>query len=149
MTNQRFWSKVEIDGPDQCWPWVAGLRTTGYGAFRWHGRNVAASRVAWELTNGAIPRDLCVLHRCDNRRCCNPSHLFLGTHLDNIADRVAKGRSKGALPGTANHLAVLTEQTLLDAQTRWAAGESMSAIARDLGVNRSTIHRAINRKTYA
>lgn len=89
---ERFWEKVDVRGPDECWPWMAGLRQ-GYGRFTiTHGKGVQAHRVAYELTKGPIPPGLDVLHDCDFPPCCNPSHLWPGTNLDNVRDSVAKGR---------------------------------------------------------
>src|SRR5262245_2521405 len=86
----RFWPKVDVRGPDECWPWIAG-KGAGYGSFWLDGRNVTAHRVAFFLANGKWP-DPFGCHSCDNHPCCNPAHIFEGTQWDNDMDRVAKGR---------------------------------------------------------
>jgi hypothetical protein len=87
----RFWGKVDIRGEDECWPWLGGLKH-GYGRIQYLGVRWEAHRLAWTLTYGPIPKGLFVCHHCDNPPCCNPKHLWRGTHADNMADRNAKGR---------------------------------------------------------
>lgn len=89
--EERFWAKVS-KGAD-CWEWTAALGTTGYGVVTVRGRKQTAPRVAYELTMGPIPAGVCVLHRCDNRRCVRPNHLYLGSYRDNALDRESRGRS--------------------------------------------------------
>jgi hypothetical protein len=79
-------------GPDGCWPWQGYIGTWGYGQMWAERATQLAHRVAWDLAVGPIPAGMSVLHRCDNRPCCNPSHLFLGTHTDNVRDMAAKER---------------------------------------------------------
>lgn len=90
-----FWSKVDKSGgPDACWNWQGAVTAKwGYGCFQM-GKNrvLGAHKVAWEYTNGPVPSGLCVLHKCDNRLCCNPAHLFIGSKKDNSEDAVAKKR---------------------------------------------------------
>jgi hypothetical protein len=90
---ERFWEKVQkVDG-DACWEWTGAKYANGYGEFSVR-RSVAkpAHRVAWALTHGSIPDGFWVLHRCDNRKCVRPDHLFLGTAQDNSDDMWAKNR---------------------------------------------------------
>jgi hypothetical protein len=118
---ERFWEKVDVRGPDECWEWKAGRRTFGYGGFGTEdGKSSPAHRVAWELTHGPIPpgdgyHGTCVLHRCDNPPCVNPAHLFLGTNADNARDKAEKGRVVSNVPrGEANCNAKLTNGQVLE-----------------------------------
>ena len=92
--RERFWAKVVCGGPSECWEWTATLDGGGYGRIKSGGKLDGAHRVSWELHHGKIPVDRWVLHRCDNRKCVNPAHLFLGTRGDNVSDMVQKGRAK-------------------------------------------------------
>lgn len=90
---QELWARVRIGAPDECWPYIGPINDNGYGRFRRYGHE-RAHRAAYAFTYGPIPAGLYVLHRCDNRPCCNPAHLFLGSKLDNSHDMFAKGRER-------------------------------------------------------
>lgn len=90
--RDRFWSKVDIKSPGECWNWKAFRNSRGYGMVGALGKVRSAHRVAWMFTHGEISSDICVCHKCDNPACCNPNHLFLGTVKDNMHDKVIKGR---------------------------------------------------------
>lgn len=85
---------VRRSGPDDCWLWTGHINHLrgGYGQFTFRGTQQKAHRVAWSSVNGPIPSGMCICHRCDVPACCNPAHLFIGTHDDNRADMLAKGR---------------------------------------------------------
>lgn len=90
--RDRFWTHVAKSSG--CWNWRSSLTSSGYGQFQWRGRCRAAHRVSWEFFRGPIPEGLWVLHKCDNRLCVNPDHLYLGTVIENNADIMARGRHR-------------------------------------------------------
>ena len=97
---ERFWSKVDPRSPDECWPWLMKSKLAGYGFLARGNRQgkILAHRAAWESANGPIPKGegahgTVVMHTCDNRLCCNPAHLRLGTQADNVRDMREKGRN--------------------------------------------------------
>lgn len=109
--EDRFWSYVDKRGPDDCWEWKANRSPSGYGKFMWRrGRTQMASRVAYHFSKGD-PGTLFVCHSCDNPPCCNPAHLWLGTHQDNMDDMDRKGRRKVSIRrGADNNNTKLNEK---------------------------------------
>lgn len=145
---ERFWKKVDIRGPDECWPWLAGKASGGYGCFCVNGHGHAAHRFAYEFSNGPIPDDLCVLHRCDNPPCCNPNHLFLGTIADNNRDRKLKGRTYRPI-GIKHHNAKLTDTQVIEIRRLYSCGNvSHNQLANKFGVRNATIGDIILHKTW-
>lgn len=99
----RFWPKVAKAGPGDCWEWTGYRHKIGYGQLTVGGhrdcRPIGSHRVAWILTRGPIPPGMSILHQCDNRGCCNPAHMRLGTQAENMADRFTRtGYTIGGRP---------------------------------------------------
>ena len=130
-----------------CWTWKGALNNKGYGQFRLsRSHSVLAHRYAWEETNGPIPAGQMALHRCDNPRCVRPSHIFLGTQTDNMADARDKGRVRH---GNRHASAVLTGDVVQAARRRYASGGvSIDALAREAKVSRQTMQEAIRGDTW-
>jgi hypothetical protein len=159
--EERFWGKVDKSaGPDGCWPWAEGRCGSGYGKFRYATKGYASHRLAYEIQHGPIPEGLCVLHRCDNPPCCNPAHLFAGTHADNMKDRNSKGRQArgdkvasrlypGIRKGTLNGRARLTESTVVLIRAEYANGATLVELAQQHGVSFSAVSRLVRRETWA
>ena len=151
-----FWQKVRKAGPDDCWEWTACIGFGGYGKVGVGNRRTeAAHRVAYFLANGDIPDDKpCILHRCDNRKCVNPSHLFAGTKRENTHDMFAKGRAcqqTGTWQpkrGSTNTNAKLTEADVVVIRSRIADGENVHDIAADYSVTSGTIFHIKHRRSW-
>ena len=98
--EERFWPKVDVRDPDECWPWTGCRTKRGYGRIAYQGGVENAHRLAWILSGGDDPSGLEVRHRCDNPPCVNVAHLQLGTHLENMQDIWRRGRGNpGRMPG--------------------------------------------------
>lgn len=144
---ERFWSHVAITAnPDKCWDWQLSLNVGGYGWFNINGSHDHANRVAWRLIYGEIPDGLWVLHKCDNRACVNPLHLFLGTIQENVQDMVNKGRQA---KGENNARHKLTWEQVRTIRERYAMGGiSQSELARQMGVAMPTVWQIVHGNTW-
>jgi len=137
--QQRFWRYVWKT--ETCWLWLGRCSQNGYGRFqssRASGKQAVAStshRFSWLYTNGPIPDGLRVLHKCDNRICVRPDHLFLGTDLDNARDRASKGRN-GNLKGSRNGQSKLIEDEVRAIKTDSRIADEIAA---DYKVSPATI----------
>lgn len=143
--TERLWPRVEKT--DYCWNWTGGVDTAGYGLISFNGRVQKTHRVTYQICKGTIPNDLCVLHRCDNRRCVRPGHLFLGTHLANYQDSVTKGRRVHP-HGTATGRAALTDETVRDMRQLHRDGANFTQIGKRFGVHKSTARMAVTGRSW-
>lgn len=149
--NDRFYAKVfKTEG---CWIWTGAKDKFGYGSIGsggWHGATLKAHRVSYEIHVGSIPNGKHVLHRCDNPRCVRPTHLFLGTHADNMADSAAKGRAKGpSLKGEQNPNRRFTASEIRFIRRQAAKGTPRPALAAQFGTSRQNIGFIVRRDTWS
>lgn len=148
MARNTFWNNVAITADDnQCWNWQASTFDNGYGSVRIDGKQLRAHRVAWMFPNYVIPDGLKVCHSCDNKLCCNPKHLFIGTSQDNSSDMVEKERSaRGEKQGSAK----LTESNVIAIRQEYAFGNtSEPKLALKYGVSSGQIHKILKRRRWA
>jgi len=155
--SDRFWSNVNKNGNvvsyigSPCWEWTGSKTPQGYGQVNAGVgvTNVRAHRLSWYLNNGEIG-DFHVLHKCDNPSCVNPSHLFLGTNADNVADCVAKGRQCKTdwSAGEDNPMSKLIDSEVLEIRRLSESGIKGVAIAKITGYSTSVISSVITRTTW-
>lgn len=149
--KSRFMSKVKKTDP--CWLWTAYKSDAGYGSFWFKRKLELAHRSSWTLFKGKIPKGIHVLHKCDNPSCVNPRHLFLGTNLDNIMDKVKKGRSKFShLPIPPN--SKLSPNIVLEIRKQYIPGNnqgdrSAKALGRKYGIHPSYVYRLIHKRCWS
>lgn len=138
--KERFWEKVDVAGPNECWEWTA-VKANGYGRIRDDGglAQLLAHRVSYELEYGEIPEGLWVLHHCDNRSCVNPRHLYAGTAKQNTADALARNRLDPP-KGEDHPQTPLSAQNVLQIRRRYAAGDVYQHdLAQEYGITKSSI----------
>lgn len=149
----RFWSNVDKNGPEhptlgRCWLWTASKNRRGYGKFVVRKKSCPAHRYSWILHIGNIPLGLCVLHRCDNPSCVNPDHLFIGTDVDNIADRDSKGRQ---CKGEDTNTSKLSEDDVRWVRQHHVIGDKefgTRGMARKLGVTPLVVRSILQGKSW-
>ncbi len=147
--QQFFEDRYEPIPEIGCWMWMGKINkasSAGYGDIRQKrgSKTLKAHRVSYELYKGPIPPGMLVCHKCDNRWCVNPDHLFLGTIDDNNKDKTAKGRNVSWMQrGEASHTSKLTED---DVRAIRKDHRKTAVIAAEYGVNKSTIERVRNYK---
>jgi predicted transcriptional regulator len=139
--QQRYIAKFnkKISKTDTCWLWKGYIDNLGYGRIHIYGKTEKAHRASFIFFKKKKIDGLCVLHKCDNRSCVNPKHLFLGTQLDNIKDMVNKKRNNTA-KGEANYSATINSNDAIKIKTLLKSGMSCTEIAKFLNVKRSTVY---------
>lgn len=147
--RNRFWKRVDVkNSNEECWLWSGAKSKNGYGQLVINGTTrVLAHRVSYFLKNGE-PGNLMVCHTCDNPSCVNPSHLFLGTHTDNVHDMMKKGRGNKPC-GEKIGSAVLKPNQVLEIRGLHETGQyGQTEIGRMFGVRQQVVWAIINRKTW-
>lgn len=149
---ERFWMKVNKRSLSECWEWTANVLSSGYGQFFYKGKRSYAHRVSYVICVGEIPKGLLVCHKCDNRKCVNPNHLFLGTQKENLADMKSKGRQRYVsgwrpLAGEKNPQAKV-DHIQVDEIRRLKGTCSYKEIGSRYGISASSVCLIINHKNW-
>ena len=151
---ERFWSKIDVRGENECWPWIAKAKSqAGYGVLKHKsGRNIIASRLSCNIAHGEPPHPTAKsLHSCDNPPCCNPNHLRWGTQKENVSDMVERqraskppvnfpGRHTGKMPkGAALHNQSLTEDQAREIFRLHMSNHNVSQISEKTGITKHVV----------
>ena len=143
-TKEDFEKRFQVT--PGCWLWTGYLNISGYGRLSIGGKMKLAHRASYEFYVGPIQDGLCVCHKCDNPKCVNPDHFFLGTINDNTQDMIKKGRKVSAKrPGEMHNNAKLTDAAVAEAR---ASSLPLHVLAKKYGVSPSTMSVARNGKTW-
>lgn len=144
-TVEKILSRIAPPNERGCMEWTGAINGKGYGQVGLHGRVFYVHRLAYESAKGDAT-GLHVCHACDNPKCCNPEHLWLGTHADNHADKASKGRTgKEKRSGELNVTSKLTEQQVREIL---ASDETGGSLARKFGVTRANVNAIRRRETW-
>lgn len=135
--REKVLTKIAVGADDECWPWIGGYKSFGYGYLRvqdfsekgWY--DIPAHRAAYMIFHGEVPLGLYVLHSCDNRGCCNPKHLRVGTIQENSRDMMNRGRG--------NIVPRLNIEQVREIRRKRLLGVSLNELAKEYGVSISTI----------
>lgn len=144
--EQRFWQRVTVGTPTECWEWTGATRN-GYGVMNIDGKVIYTHRFSCELHHGPLAEGQCALHKCDNRLCCNPDHIFRGTKGENAKDMYAKGRGKGGGVSGRNR-DVLRADQVREMRQLAATGIKYPALAKQFGISIPAVCLIVTRKRW-
>ncbi len=140
--KERFMQKVDND-----WHWIGAKNKDGYGQIKVDGVQMGAHVISYELFNGSVPEGMFILHSCDDPSCVNPEHLRLGTHLENMKDRMKSGHYKNMI-GSNNMNAKMSDSQVLEIRNLYAEGNmSQSEIAKMFGIHQTQVSRYVRNET--
>ena len=144
-TMLNFWGNIDVKSREECWNWQGSTTKDGYGMFTMYYKTYLTHRLAWKNRNGDIPKGLFVLHKCDNPKCCNPEHLFLGTQKDNMKNKSDKGRCQ---TGSRVGKKYLTDTDAMDIKILYDTGDfSQRDLGRMFDVTHLQIYKIIHGKS--
>jgi hypothetical protein len=148
-TRKKIKKQSYINTKTGCWEWQKYLNRCGYGQISYRGNHARAHRISWIVFKGDIPEGLCVLHKCDNPKCINPDHLFLGTRKDNNDDMRLKGRRNDVgAPGIRARHAKFNDEQILNIRTYENTWKNCEILGKQFDVSPNTIYRILKRETW-
>lgn len=142
--TERFWSYVDVKGLFDCWEWQGGLDIGGYGLFFFNGKRIRSHRYSYQLYNGDIPKGMFALHKCNNRKCVNPFHIYQGTCQDNVNDKMKANRQSR---GIKHGMSKLTEIQVKEIREN-KDNLSQRKLAKIYGITKSTLQSVQKYKTW-
>lgn len=148
--RDRFWNKVDKESEEDCWEWTASKRV-GYGAFKLNNRTYSSHRISFYLTNGEIPEGDMILHKCDNRSCVNPKHLYSGNRSDNTNDVIERSSwhpSQNADKGESAQNSKLSKEDVIEIRERYDSGETQVELAKEFPVGQQHISDIVREKIW-
>lgn len=148
LTPEKFWSMCE-KRENSCWEWTRCLHKDGYGQLSYHRKFWLAHRLAWHLARGPIPKGICVCHKCDNPKCINPDHLFIGSHAENMSDMKNKGRRKNINSGELNGRAKISASDAAEIRNKYQSGKTRQVdLAAEYGIAQTVISLIVRGKIW-
>lgn len=154
-TPEKFWNRVNIGEPNTCWEWQGAYTSSGYGNLKYQGTHVVAHRLAYHLAVSPIPltipdfnaASIVVLHSCDNRKCCNPAHLSLGTNAINQLEAYQRGRKRQ--PKGSDHAnSKLTDHDVKNIRAQYKVQHTQVELAKIYNVSQRCISLITRKETY-